>query len=315
MWQYLARRILAMIPVFFLMTLIVFLLIRLVPGDPIDVMYGAEGLEAGQRAALERAMGLDQPIFVQYFKWLAKAAGGDLGRSYRAQMPVTDLILQRLPATVFLSLGALFFSVLIAIPLGILAAVRRNSWYDLGAMIFAIFGISLPQFWSGILLVLVFAVGLRWLPSIGYISPAEDFGRFLRHLTLPAITLGWSLAGTTTRLTRSSLLEELGKDYVRTARSKGVKERLVLWRHALRNALIPIVTMVGLQLAFLIGGAVVVEVVFAWPGIGLLVVDSIFSRDYPVVQGVILTVAVLVVIVNLGVDFVYTLIDPRIRFD
>ncbi len=313
MLRYLARRALALLPVFFLMTIIVFLLIRMVPGDPIDVMYGGEGLDAARRAALEKLLGLDQPIITQYLKWLGRALGGDLGRSYRAQMPVLDLILQRLPATVFLSVAALLFSVGLAIPLGIISAVKRNSWADLGSMVFAILGISLPQFWSGIMLVLVFSIGLGWLPSIGYVSPFENLGKFLRHLILPAVTLGWSLAGATTRLTRSSLLEELGTDYVRKARGIGASEWRVLTRHALRNALIPIVTMIGLQLAFLIGGAVVVEVVFAWPGIGLLVVDSIFARDYPVVQGVIMTVAVLVVVVNLMVDLVYTLIDPRIR--
>lgn len=314
MTQYLVRRALALLPVFFLMTIIVFLMIRLVPGDPIDVMYGTEGMDDARRAVLERDLGLDQPIVIQYMRWLGRAAVGDLGRSYRAQMPVFDLILQRLPATLFLSLGALIFSVVIAIPLGIVAAVKRNTWADMAAMIFAILGISLPQFWSGIMLVLIFAVGLRWLPSIGYVSPSEDLGEFFKHLMLPAITLGWSLAGSTTRLTRNSLLDELGADYIRTARGKGLRERTVLWAHALRNALIPTVTMVGLQLAFLVGGAVVVEVVFALPGIGMLMVDSIFARDYPVVQGVILTIAVLVVIVNLAIDVLYTLIDPRIRF-
>jgi peptide/nickel transport system permease protein len=313
MLDYLARRMLTLLPVFFLMTIIVFALIRMVPADPIDAMYGAEGLDEARRAALSKSLGLDQPVVIQYLRWLGRALTGDLGNSYRAQMPVLDLILQRLPATVFLSLGALIFSVILAIPLGVLSAIKRNSGADLGAMGFAILGISLPQFWSGIMLVLIFAIGLGWLPSIGYVSPFEDLGASLRHLILPAITLGWSLAGATTRLTRSSVLEELERDYVRTARGKGVPEWRVLTYHALRNALIPTVTMIGLQLAFLVGGAVVVEVVFAWPGIGLLVVDSIFARDYPVVQGVILTIAILVVVVNLAVDVIYTLIDPRIR--
>lgn len=313
MYRYLARRTLTLLPVFILMTVIVFALIRMVPADPIDAMYGAEGLDEARRAALSKSLGLDQPLVVQYLRWLGRALTGDLGRSYRAQMPVLDLILQRLPATIFLSLGALLFSVILAIPLGVLSAVRRNSGADLAALGFAILGISLPQFWSGILLVLIFAIGLGWLPSIGYVSPMEDPVRFLRHLILPAVTLGWSLAGTTTRLTRSSLLEELERDYVRTARGKGMREWRVLIIHALRNALIPTVTMIGLQLAFLVGGAVIVEVVFAWPGIGLLIVDSIFARDYPVVQGVILTIAILVVVVNLAVDVVYTIIDPRIR--
>ena len=313
MFAYLARRALTLLPILLIMSVIVFGLIRMVPGDPIDVMYGSEGMDEIRRAALSQELGLDQPIVVQYGKWLWRAARGDLGNSYRAGIPVLELIAQRLPATLLLSFAALFLSLLMAIPLGIAAAIRRNSWVDASAMFFAIIGISLPAFWSGILLVLVFAVWLGWLPSIGYVSPADDFWGCLSHLILPAITLGWALAGITTRLTRSSLLEELGKDYVRTARGKGQRERAVLLTHALRNALIPIVTMVGLQLGFLIGGTVVVETVFAWPGVGLLVVDSIFARDYPVVQGVVLVIAVLIVVINLLVDVIYTVLDPRIR--
>ncbi len=313
MLAYLVRRGLSLLPILLLMSVMVFALIRMVPGDPIDVMYGSEGMDEIRRAALSRDLGLDQPVVVQYGKWLARAATGDLGRSYRAQMPVLQLVAQRLPATLLLSFAALLFSLVLAIPLGVLAAVKRNSWADFGAMAFAIFGISLPNFWSGMMLVLIFAVGLKWLPSVGYAAPADGVLKMLRHLTLPAICLGWGLAGTTTRLTRSSLLEELGKDYVRTARGKGLADKVVILGHALRNALIPTVTMIGLQLGFLIGGAVVVETVFAWPGIGLLVVDSIFARDYPVVQGVVLVIAVMVVLVNLAVDVVYTVLDPRIR--
>jgi peptide/nickel transport system permease protein len=313
MSAYLGRRVLALVPILLLMSIIVFALIRLVPGDPIDVMYGSEGMDATRRAALSHELGLDEHIVVQYLRWLGRAVTGDLGRSYKAQMPVLELIGQRLPATLWLSAGALLFSLLLAIPLGVLAAVKRNSWLDFTAMGLAIFGISIPNFWAGIMLALVFAVYLRWLPSIGYVSPATDLRQSLEHLILPAITLGLSLAGTTSRLTRSSLLEELGKDYVRTARGKGIAERAVLLGHALRNALIPTVTMIGLQMGFLIGGAVVVETVFAWPGIGLLVVDSIFGRDYPVVQGIVLLIAVLVVVVNLAVDVIYTFLDPRIR--
>ena len=313
MLAYLARRTLTLLPILLLMSIIVFALIRMVPGDPIDVMYGGEGMDAIRRAALSHELGLDQPVVVQYGKWLWRAVQGDLGNSYRAGMPVLQLIGQRLPATLFLSFAALFLSLLIALPLGLLAAVKRNSGADMAAMIFAILGISLPNFWSGILLVLVFAIWLGWLPSIGYVSPFEDFFQSLRHLILPAIALGWALSGTTTRLARSSMLEELGKDYVRTARGKGLAERTVLLTHTLRNALIPTVTMIGLQLGFLIGGTVVVETVFAWPGVGLLVVDSIFARDYPVVQGIVLVIAVVVVLVNLLVDVIYTVLDPRIR--
>jgi len=311
--RYILRRAISLLPVFFLMTIIVFAIIRMVPGDPIDVMYGTEGMDEIQREALRQEMGLDQPLIVQYGGWLWRAMQGDMGRSYRYHIPVMELVLQRLPATLLLSITALALSVIIAIPLGLIAATRRNSWGDFSAMVFAILGISLPSFWSGIMLTLIFAVMLKWLPSINYISPLDNPIEALRHLVLPAVTLGWSLAGTTTRLTRSSVLEELSKDYVRTARSKGLSEPVVVIKHALRNAMIPTLTMIGLQLGFLFSGAVVVEVVFAWQGIGQLLVESILSRDYPVVQGVILIVAAMVVLVNLMVDFMYTALDPRIR--
>lgn len=313
MLAYLARRALTLLPILLFMSIIVFALIRLIPGDPIDVMYGGEGMDEVRRAALARELGLDQPVTIQYGRWLVRAIQGDLGNSYRAGMPVIQLIGQRLPATLWLCLNAMILSLVIALPLGLLAAVKRNSGADMGAMVFAILGISMPNFWSGILLVLIFSIWLGWLPSIGYVSPFDDFSLSLRHLILPAFTLGWALAGVTTRLARSSMLEELGKDYVRTARGKGLGERSVLLGHTLRNALIPTVTMVGLQLGFLIGGTVVVETVFAWPGVGLLVVDSIFARDYPVVQGVVLVLAVLVVLINLLVDLTYPILDPRIR--
>lgn len=313
MFNYFIRRLISLLPIFFLMTIIVFVLIRMVPGDPVDVMYGSEGMDEARREVLRHDLGLDQSIVIQYVRWLGRAVTGDLGRSYRAQMPVITLIGQRLPATLILSVAAMIISVLIAIPLGVIAAVKRNTWADFTAMAIAILGLSLPNFWIGILLVLIFSIALKWLPSIGYVPLSGGIGTSLSHLILPAITLGASLAGTTTRLTRSTVLEELGKDYVRTARGKGLPEKVVLMGHALRNALIPTVTMIGLQLGFLIGGTVVVEVVFAWPGIGMLLVDSIFARDYPVVQGVILVIAVFVVVINILVDVVYTILDPRIR--
>lgn len=313
MFNYFIRRLISLLPIFFLMTIIVFVLIRMVPGDPVDVMYGSEGMDEARREVLRHDLGLDQSIVIQYMRWLGRAVTGDLGRSYRAQMPVITLIGQRLPATLILSVAAMIISVLIAIPLGVIAAVKRNTWADFTAMAIAILGLSLPNFWIGILLVLIFSIALKWLPSIGYVPLSGGIGTSLSHLILPAITLGASLAGTTTRLTRSTVLEELGKDYVRTARGKGLPEKVVLMGHALRNALIPTVTMIGLQLGFLIGGTVVVEVVFAWPGIGMLLVDSIFARDYPVVQGVILVIAVFVVVINILVDVVYTILDPRIR--
>ena len=287
MTAYIVRRALALVPILLLMSIIVFALIRMVPGDPIDVMYGSEGMDAARRTALQQELGLDQPVPSN----TASGCGGPFGVTWATRTGPDARAATHRPTpaghpSAFLRRPLPFaFDRPAAGPARRCQAQfrRRHRCHGLRHP-----GHLLPNFWSGILFVLVFAVWLGWLPSIGYVSPFQDLGSSLRHLILPAITLGWSLAGTTTRLARSSLLEELGKDYVRTARGKGLRERTVLLTHALRNALIPTVTMIGLQLGFLIGGTVVVETVFAWPGVGLLVVDSIFARDYPVVQGVVL---------------------------
>lgn len=313
MCLYLAKQAVSLVPTLFLVTLVTFVLMRFVPGDPIDVMYGLERPDPAVRAEVEKKLGLDRPVWVQYARWVTRALTGDLGYSYRAQMPVSQLIAQRLPATLLLASASLLLAVAIALPLGILAATRRDTLADLGGMAAALVTISVPPFVSGILLVVLFSLGLGWFPAMGYPPPDAAPSTWLAHLALPMITLAGTLLGVILRLTRSTVLEELGRDYVRTARAKGVVERLVVVGHVLKNALVPVITVIGLQLSYLVGGAVIVEIVFAWPGIGSLAVDAILGRDYPIVQGVVLLITCLVVVISLLVDLSYSLVDPRVR--
>ena len=300
------------VPMLFLMSLVVFAIVYLIPGDPVDAMLGQDA-ERSAREALRRELGLDQPLWRQYVGWLAKVAQGDLGRSLRAQQPVRDLILEKLPATLLLTTTAALIALAIAFPAGVIAAVRRNTIVDFLAMVGALLGVSIPSFWSGIMLILVFSLTLGWFPAMGYAPVTSDPLAALRYLVLPAVTLGSVMAGSVTRQVRAQLLQELGRDYVRTARSKGLRGSAVVIRHALRNSLIPAVTVLGVQFSILLGGALITEQIFAWPGVGQLAVNAIVNRDYPVLQGVILTVAVLVTLVNLLVDALYVVLDPRIR--
>ena len=313
MIEFLARRVLVLIPVLFFMSVIVFGVLRLIPGDPVDVMMGADQVDAQTRQALRHELGLDLSLPHQYLRWVGRVVRGDLGRSVRNRESVVALIADKLPKTLLLTAASSLVALVVALPLGILAAVRRNTGADYAAMVFALLGVSVPNFFLGILLVLAFAVGLGWLPSQGYASVVMQPVQALQYLLLPALTLGLAMAGVVTRMVRSSVLEAIGQDYVRTARAKGLSERGVVWKHALKNALIPTVTVVGLQFGTLLGGAVVVEQVFSWPGIGWLVVQSIFARDYPVVQGVTLVVGVLFVVINTTVDVMYSVLDPRVR--
>jgi ABC-type dipeptide/oligopeptide/nickel transport system permease component len=287
-----------------LVTVVVFLLLHLTPGDPASVMLG-ENATPDQVAALRRELGLDRPLVLQYAGFLARAVQGDLGTSIRAQRPALDVVLERLPATLLLTAGAFGFAVTVGMPVGVLSAVKRLSFWDHGSMGLALLGQSMPGFWLGLVLITVFAVHLRWLPASGMDGPT--------HVVLPAITLGMFLIGLIIRLTRSSMLDVLGQDYVRTARAKGLAERAVVMQHALKNALIPVVTLLGLQLGVLLGGAVITETVFAWPGVGLATVTAIHQRDYPVVQCAVLVSAVIVVSINWAVDVLYHYIDPRVR--
>jgi peptide/nickel transport system permease protein len=307
------RRLLASIPVFILVTAGVFSLVHLTPGDPVEAMMG-ESQDPVAKETLRRELGLDQPIYVQYTTWVGRLVQGDLGRSIRNHEPVVENVTRRIRPSLQLAVFAMLISLCVAFPVGIISATHRNSPVDGFGTMFALFGICMPNFLIALLLIFVFGVTLRWLPISGYVDPFENFGAGIRSLTLPAITLGLALAAVITRTLRSSLLEVLSEDYVRTARAKGLSDRLVMRRHALKNGLIPVVTLLGLQFGTLIGGAVITEYVFALPGVGRLVVDAIFSRDYPLVQGVILIIATGFVLSNLLVDIVYGWLDPRIRY-
>ncbi|MFA7095074.1 MAG: nickel ABC transporter permease [Gammaproteobacteria bacterium] len=304
MLRFVVSRIVSALPVVLGVACLVFLLIHLTPGDPVDVLLG-ESAQAADRMALRHALGLDQPLHLQLLHYLQALARFDLGVSVYSQRPVLDLLLERVPATLQLAAAALAVAIAIALPLGVVAAVRRGTAWDHAAMSYALVGAALPNFWLGPLLVLLFSVWLGWLP----VSGREG----LASLVLPALTLGTGMAAILARMTRSTLLEVLGEDYIRTARAKGLPERAVVLRHGLRNALLPIVTLLGLQLGALLGGAVITETIFSWPGIGQLTIEAIQRRDYPVVQGCVLFISLAYVVVNTATDLVYGWLDPRVR--
>ncbi|TCR62304.1 peptide/nickel transport system permease protein [Bosea sp. BK604] len=305
-------RLLSLLPVLFGTSLVSFFLIRLVPGDPALALLGLEADNAAI-AALRQKLSLDQPLVVQYLTWLGNVLTGDFGRSIQGGREVFPLLLGALGPTALLSVAALLISLAIALPAGIVAATRRNSAADYSASFLALCGLSMPSFWLGVLLILALSIWLPIFPSSGYASPLASPTEFLRHLVLPALTLGAALAAATMRMTRATMLEVLRSDYVRTARAKGLAERAVVLRHALSNAQIPIITLIGIQIGQLLGGVVITETVFSWPGIGKLTVDAIFARDYPVVQGAVLLTAALFVLINFATDVIYGLVDPRVR--
>lgn len=358
--RYIIRRVLLLIPVLLGVSVVVFAMLRLIPGDPAEVMMGEHATDEALAASRER-MGLDQPIPVQYLRYMRDLVRLDLGRSLMTNRPVTEEIAQRFPATLELTLGAMAFATLFGVAAGIIAAYKHNSIFDVVTMFVALIGVSIPIFWLGLMLAYLFAFKLPWLPPSGRLTvgiellplvqawgleanPAEagvgravrgllDFlsgfyvldalltgnwkalGDAARHLILPSVALGSIPMAIIARMTRSSLLDVLGEDYVRTARAKGLRERAVLSRHALRNALLPIVTVIGLQLGFLLGGAILTETIFSWPGLGRLVVNRILARDYPAVQGSVIAIALTFVMVNLIVDISYAYLDPRIRYE
>ncbi|MET0630223.1 MAG: ABC transporter permease [Xanthobacteraceae bacterium] len=333
MLGYLLRRIIATIPVVILISLLVFLLIHAAPGDPADLLLSEEA-SPQDIADARRRWGLDQPIYVQYLRFLANILSGDLGTSFRYADPVITLIGERLPATIELAIASLLIAIILGIPLGVFAGAKPNSWADnLGSM-FGFFGISMPNFWFGIMLILVISGYFNWLPSSGrstygvaqgsetgfYIIQSLAAGNMktawdgIKYVIMPAIALGTGMMGLIMRVTRSSVLEIMNEDYIRTARAKGLGERTVLWRHVLRNALVPIITVVGLELGTLLSGSIIVETVFAWPGSGSLLIAAIQSRDYPLITGTVLTYTIAFVVINFTIDILYALIDPRIRF-
>ena len=312
---YALRRLLLAVPVLFGVSVLVFAVLHLAPGDPAAIMLGAQATKEDVER-LHRDLGLDQPLVIQYFRWIGQVARGDLGRSIPLGRAVLPEVLLRFKATLVLTTGALSIAVLLGLVAGIVSAVKQYSWLDRLSMGVAVTGVSLPVFWTGIMLIIVFALQLRWFPASGMSSPyGSGVGDVLWHLVLPAVTLGTASAAALARLTRSSVLEIIRQDYVRSARAKGLAERAVIARHVLKNAINPIITVLGVQVGFLLGGAILTETVFSWPGLGSMMVRAIQARDYPLVQGGVLLIAATFVVVNLGVDLLYAIFDPRIRYD
>ena len=305
MWKYMIKRLLALIPVLIGVSILVFMLMHITPGDPAILMLGERAPEE-QLENLRESMGLNEPLPIQYINWIGRVLRGDMGRSLRSRRQVTREIWQRLPNTLSLGFAAAFLAIVVGIPIGVISAVRPNSWMDniFTGITFA--AVGMPVFWTGIMLILIFSVYLRWLPSSGL---QWD----IRNFILPTIALASVTTATITRITRSSMLDVLKEDYVRTARSKGISERMVVYKHALRNALIPVVTIMGLQFGRLLAGAVLTETVFAWPGMGRLIVDAIRTNDFPLVQGSILVFALSYALANTFVDFTYAYLDPRLQ--
>lgn len=307
MTSYFIKRILSGLFTIWLTTIAVTLLIHLVPGDPVQIMYAqSQSTTPEQLEQVRHNLGLDRPIYEQYFIYMSRVLRGDFGTTIRGNQPILSLLLVRLPNTLILAISSLFITMIVGVTAGFIAAYKRGSWIDTALMTSAIVGISIPSFWLGLVLIYVFSVQLGWFPVSGTNA---------RNLFLPALTLGLANAASVSRLTRSSMIEVLSQDYIRTARAKGLAEQLVLMRHALRNSLINVVNMLGLQFTYMMGGAIVVENVFAWNGVGRFAIQSILQRDYPTIQGFILIFAIVVVGVSIALDLLYAWIDPRINYD
>ena len=310
---YVVRRVGQLVPVLLIVSAVVFFVFRIIPGD-MAVMRLGQNADPESITAMRKLLGLDRPLYVQYVEWLGNAARGDLGTSYINEQSVTSLVLQTFPATLELAVLGMLLALVLSVPVGILAALRRGTWLDHIARLMALIGFCMPRYWLAVLLISLLAVQVGWLPPAGYADLSTDPAENLRHAALPVLSLGLTIAAVQMRFLRSSLLDVLGQDYVRTARAKGLPPRTVSLRHALKNALIPFVTVVGLEMGSLLGGLVVVEQIFAWPGIGWLMINSITQRDYAVVQGSVLLIAAGVVVINLVVDVLYGYLDPRIRY-
>jgi peptide/nickel transport system permease protein len=313
MLGYLLRRVLAAIPVMGVVALVVFLLLRLTPGDPAAVLAGDNATPA-QLERIRTSLGLNEPLYVQFVTWINKLLHGDLGVSLISNVPVMKMVSQRIEPSISIALATIILSVLVAVPLGVIAAWKQGTWIDRFVMGLSVLGFSVPVFVIGYVLIQLFAIDLRWLPVQGFKSITGGFGPFFERLVLPTVSLSFIYVALIARMTRASMLDVLGEDYVRTARAKGINEVAVLFRHALRNAAVPVITVIGTGFALLISGVVVTESVFNIPGIGRLTVDAVLARDYPVIQAMILLTSLLYVTINLLIDVAYTLLDPRIRY-
>lgn len=316
MGRYLLRRFLQVIPVLFIISVVVFLAMHLAPGDPAVMRMGRAAAKPENQAALERLrreMGLDKPIVTQYLIWAGDALRGDFGVSNRSGRPVIEMILGRLPATIELALASFLIAIIFSIPLGILAALKQRSALDRGIMTFAVAGVAIPGIWLGLTLILIFSVKLRWLPPAGYVPLTEDPAESIKRVLMPAVTLAVYLIATFTRFLRADMIEILNEDYIRTALSKGLSGWTVVWRHALKNAFIPLFTVMGIEIGRLLGGVVIMEQIFGWSGIGWLTLQGVYNRDYPLVQGAVMLIAAFYTFINFFVDVGYAFLNPRIR--
>ncbi|MEK4023959.1 MULTISPECIES: ABC transporter permease [unclassified Sporosarcina] len=313
MFVYILRRLLIAVPVLFGISVLAFFMVRLVPGDTVTAMLGTNYNEA-QAEILRQKYGLDQSIFVQYGIWIMNVLKGDLGISSLTNEPVLEILINRLPITLELTVISILFALLIAIPFGTIAALKRNTPIDYGASFFGMFGISVPNFWLGTLMILYFSLHLSWLPSSGFVPLSEGVWMNLKTMIMPGIALGTSVGAVTMRMTRSSMLEVLGEEYMKMAKAKGVTNSRLIWKHGLRNALVPVVTVLGIQAGYLLGGSIIIEQIFSLPGIGQLALQAISNRDYSLLQGAILFIASAFVLINLAVDIIYALINPKIRY-
>jgi peptide/nickel transport system permease protein len=314
MVRYLARRLVLLVPVLFGVSVLVFVLIRLIPGDVVDVLLGTEAVNPEIREEIRALFGLDAPMYVQYGRWLGGVVRGDFGVSLRTGQPITTAIGRNLPVTIELALLSVLLSSSVAIPLGILSALKRSSATDLITRLTGLIGLSFPSFWLATMLLLISSLYFRWLPPPIFVSLRENPSQNLAQMALPTISLAAGLSAIVMRMTRSAMLEVLRRDYVRTARAKGLPERAVVVRHALKNALIPVITVIGVQAGYLLGGAVVIEQIFSLPGLGWLLLNGVYQRDYPMIQATVLLLALFFVLTNLLVDLAYALLDPRIRY-
>jgi peptide/nickel transport system permease protein len=296
------------------MSVVIFVLMRIAPGDIVDMIFASAGyVDPAAKAEITKELGLDQPIAVQYARWLGEILRGDLGKSYRYDLPAWQVIQPRIPISVELAIMGMAVACLIGIPAGVISAIRQDRWLDYGLRIISLAGLSMPSFWLGMVIILILVWALGWIPSLTYVSPSQDLRGHLLQFLFPALAVGYRSSALIMRITRSSLLEVLREDYIRTAYAKGQRERVVVWRHALTNAFLPVITVLGIEFAFLVGGLVVTETVFNLPGVARFLVDAILWRDYPVVQNLVMFIAVVVILMNLAVDLLYGWLDPRVR--
>ena len=316
MKTYIAQRLGIGLVTLFGMSVVIFLLLRLAPGNIVDILFSTGGyVNPSERAAIERELGLDKPLWAQYVEWMGQLAVGNLGKSYRYDLPAWEIIRPLIPVTLELAVLSLIVAVALGVPLGVISAVRQDTGLDYALRVFSLAGLSMPSFWLGMVIILSLVAWLGWIPPVTYVSPRENFWLHAVQFTLPALAVGYRSSALIMRITRSSLLEVMREDYIRTARAKGQSGRVVIWRHALQNAILPVVTVIGIEFAFLIGGLVVTETVFNLPGVARFLVEAILWRDYPIVQNLVMFIAVCVVTINFLIDMAYLALDPRIAYE